>query len=40
MHHYIGSLVPYCDEAPAFAEVYIHEGTPEVEVENRQRHLG
>ena len=40
MHHYIGSLVPNCDEAPAFAQIYIHDGTAEAEVENRQRHLG
>ena len=40
VHHYIGSLVPNCDEAPVFAQIYIHDGTPEAEVENRQRHLG
>ena len=40
LHHYIGSLIPNRDEAPAFAQIYIHDGTPEAEVENRQEHLG
>ena len=40
VHHFIGSLVPNSDEAPAFIQIYIHDGTPEAEVENRQRHLG
>ena len=40
VHHFIRSLVPNSDEAPAFVQIYIHDGTPEAEVENRQRHLG
>ena len=40
VHHFIGSLVPNSDEAPAFVQIYIHDGTPEAEVANRQRHLG
>ena len=40
VHHFIGSLVPNSDEVPAFVQIYIHDGTPEAEVENRQRHLG
>ena len=40
VHHFIGSLVTNSDEAPAFVQIYIHDGTPEAEVENRQRHLG
>ena len=31
---------PNRDEATAFSQIYIHDGTPEAEVENRQRHLG
>ena len=33
-------MVPNCGETPAFAQIHIHDGTPEAEVENRQRHLG
>ena len=40
VHHFIGSLVPNSDESPAFVQIYIHDGTPEAEAENRQRHLG
>ena len=40
LHNYIGSLVANCGETPVFAQIYIHDGTPEAEVENRQRHLG
>ena len=36
VHHYIGRLIPNCDEAPVFVQIYIHDGTPEAEVENRQ----
>ena len=32
VHHYIGSLIPNRDEAPAFAQIYIHEGTPEAKL--------
>ena len=39
VHHFIGSLVPNSDEAPAFVQIYIHDGTPVAKVENRQRHL-
>ena len=39
VHHYIGSLLLNHDEAPVFAQIYLHDGIPEVEVENRQRHL-
>ena len=40
VHHYIGQLTPRVGEAPSFAQIYIHDGTPEGELENRQRHLG
>ena len=40
VHHFIGSLVPNSDETPAFVQIYIYDGTPEAEVENRQRYLG
>ena len=40
VHHYIGNLLPNRDEAPIFAQIYMHDGTPEAEVESRQRHLG
>ena len=36
----IGSMVPNSDKAPAFVQIYNHDGTPEAEVENRQRQLG
>ena len=39
-HHYIGELTPREGEAPSFAQIYIHYGTTEGELENRQRHLG
>ena len=32
--------MPRQGEAPSFAQIYIHDGTPEAELENRQRHLG
>ena len=32
VHHFIGSLVPNSDEAPAFVQIYIHDGTPEAEI--------
>ena len=40
VHHYIGQLTPREGEAPSFAQIYIHDGTAEGELENRQRHLG
>ena len=36
----MGQLIPRIGEAPSFAQIYIHDGTPVVELENRQRHLG
>ena len=39
VHHYIGQLTPREGEAPSFAQIYIHDGTPEGEIENRLRHL-
>ena len=38
VHHFIGSLISNSEEAPA--QIYIHDGTPVAQVENRQRHLG
>ena len=35
VHHFIRSLVPNSDEAPAFVQIDIHDGTPEAEIENR-----
>ena len=32
VHNYIESLIPNRNEAPAFAQIYIHDGTPEAEV--------
>ena len=40
VHHYTGQLTPREGEAPSFAQIYIHDGTDEGELENRQRHLG
>ena len=40
VHHYIGQLTPREGEAPSFAQIYIHDGTAEGEIENRLRHLG
>ena len=40
VHHYIGQLMPREGQAPAFAQIYIHEGTPEAEAEYRQQALG
>ena len=39
VHHYIGQLTPREGETPSFAQIYIHDGTPKCELENRQRHL-
>ena len=33
-------MVPNCGENPAFAQIYIHGGTPGAVVENRQEYLG
>ena len=40
VHHYIGQLTPREGEVPSFAQIYIHDGTAEGEIENRLRHLG
>ena len=40
VHHYIGQLTPREGEAPSFAQIYIHDGTAEGEIENRLRRLG
>ena len=40
MYHRIGRLMPNEGEAPAFAQIYIHDGTADAEVANRQCHLG
>ena len=40
VHHLIGSLAPRDGKPPAFAQIYIHDGTRENELENRQLHLG
>ena len=40
MYHRIGRLMPNEGDAPAFAQIYIHDGTADAEVANRQRHLG
>ena len=39
VHHYNRNLTLNWDEEPIFAQIYIHDGTPEAEVKNRQRHL-
>ena len=36
VHHYIGQLTPREGEAPSFAQIYIRDGTPKCELENRQ----
>ena len=38
--HYIGQLTPREGEAPSFAQIYIHDGTAEGELEIHLRHLG
>ena len=32
--------MPRQGEASSFTQIYIHDGTPEAELENRQRNLG
>ena len=39
MYHGIGRLMPNEGEAPAFAQIYIHDKIADPEVGNRQRHL-
>ncbi|KAI6646942.1 hypothetical protein LOD99_9036 [Oopsacas minuta] len=40
VHHLIDRLIPEVGEPPKFAQIYIHEGTPDAELENLQRYLG
>ena len=40
VHHNIEQLMPREGQAPAFAQIYIHDGTPEAEAEYRQQALG
>ena len=40
VYHLIGGLAPRDGKPPAFAQINIHDGTPENELENRQLHLG
>ena len=40
VHHSIGRLIPEPGEPPKFAQIYIHDGRPEAEVESRLRHMG
>ena len=40
VHHYIGQSTTRAGKVASFAQIYIHDGTPERELENRQRHLG
>ena len=40
VHHSIGQLLPREGQPRAFAQIYIHDGTPEAELEYRQQHLG
>ena len=34
VHHYIGLLIPRAGEVASFAQIYIHDGTPEGELES------
>ena len=36
VHHCIGQLTPRAGEVASFAQIYIHDGTPEGELENPQ----
>ena len=40
VHHSIDQLLPREGQPRAFAQIYIHDGTPEAELEYRQQHLG
>ena len=40
VYHFIGQLLPREGQPRAFALIYIHDGTPEAELEYRQLHLG
>ena len=39
VYHCIGQLLPKDNEAPKYAQIYIHDGTADAEVENRLHHL-
>ena len=39
VHHYIGQLMPREGQGPTFAQIYIHDGTPETEAEYREASL-
>ena len=39
VYHSIGQLLPKDNEAPKYAQIYIHDGTADAEVENRLHHL-
>ena len=39
VYHSIGQLLPKDNEAPKYAQIYIHDGTADAEVENRLQHL-
>ena len=39
VYHCIGQLLPKDNEAPKYAEIYIHDGTADAEVENHLHHL-
>ena len=39
VYHCIGQLLPKDSEAPKYAQIYIHDGTADAEVENRLHHL-
>ena len=40
VHHYIGQVMPREGQAPAFAQIFIYDSTPEAEAEYRQQALG
>ena len=40
VYHSIGQLLPKDNEAPKYAQIYIHDGTADAEAENRLQHLG
>ena len=39
VHYFIGQLMPLQGETPTFVQIYIYDGTPEDELENRLQHL-
>ena len=40
VHHSIGQLLPREGQPRSFAQIYIHDETPEAEPEYRQQHVG